>query len=152
MAGRAAVSKTLSTEEDARLLKSLRDDFYDTVLYHTDWDTILSSLVKFGFVSEKRQKVLENKTQGNAAVSFIALLKKSQSIRRGFLLALKETATSVSSHNMLLSSLTKAAGVDMKSLEEEHVLHTVATGTWVVCVCVLACVYICTCVCALEFH
>ena len=148
MASKAAVSKTLSKEEDARLLKVLSDDFYHTVLHHTDWGTILSSLVKSGFVSEKRQKVLENKTQGNAAVSFIALLKKSQSIRRGFLLALKETATFVSSHNMLLSSLTKAAGVDMKSLEEEHVLHTVATGTWVVCVCVLACVYICTCVCA----
>ena len=148
MASKAAVSKTLSTEEDARLLKALCDDLYDTVLYQTDWDTILSSLVKSGFVSEKRQKVLENKTQGDAAVWFIALLKKSRSMRRGFLLTLKETATSVSSHNMLLSTLTKAAGVDMKSLEEEHVLRTVATGMWAVYVCVLACVYICTCVCA----
>ena len=77
MAGRAAVSKTLSTEEDARLLKALCDYLHDTVLHHTDWDTVLSSLVKFGFVSEKRQKVLENKTQGDAAVAFITLLQHS---------------------------------------------------------------------------
>ena len=63
MAGRAAVSKELSTEEDARLLKVLSDDLYDTVLYQTDWDTVLSSLVKSGFVSEKRQKKLEKKTR-----------------------------------------------------------------------------------------
>ena len=81
MAGKEDVTKTLSTEEDARLLKALRDDFYETVLHRTDWGTILSSLVKSGFISEKRQKVLETKTQGDAAVAFIALLKKSESIR-----------------------------------------------------------------------
>ena len=139
MAGKDAVSKTLSTEEDARLLKALRDDFYDTVLHRTDWGTILSSLVQSGFISEKRQKVLETKTQGDAAVAFIALLKKSQLIRRGFLLSLKETATDLPSHNMLLSTLTKAAGVDMKSLEEEHVLRTMATGMSAMCICMCAC-------------
>ena len=140
MAGKEAAPKELSTEQDGRLLKTLCDDLYDTVLYHTKWDMVLASLVKSGFISEKRQKVLEKKTQGDAAVTFLALLKlkKSQSIRRGFLLALKESATSVPSHNMLLSSLTKAAGVDMKSLEEEDVVHTVATGMYV-CVCACAC-------------
>ena len=147
MAGKAAVSKELGTEEDARLLKVLSKDLYDTALYQTDWDTILSSLVKSGFVSEKRQKKLEKKTQGDAAAAFLALLKTSRSIRRGFLLALKESATSVPSHNTLLSSLTKAVGVDMKSLEEEH---TVATGTCVcvcACVCVFVCVSVSVCVC-----
>ena len=88
----------------------------------------MSILVKSGFINEKRQKVLEKKTQGDAAVTFLALLKKSQSIRWGFLLALKESATSLPNHNMLLSSLMKAAGVDVKSLEEEHVVHRVANG------------------------
>ena len=142
MAGKEAAPRGLSTEQDDRLLKALRDDLYDTVLYHTDWDMVLSSLVKSGFISEKRQKILEKKTQGDAAVAFLALLRKSQALRRGFLLALKESATSVPSHNMLLSSLTKAAGVDMKSLEEEDVVHTVATGmlTVSVCVCGVVCV------------
>ncbi len=78
MAGRAAVSKELSTEEDARLLKVLSDDLYDIVLYQMDWDTVLSSLVKSGFVSEKSQKKLEKKTQGDAAAVFLALLKFSE--------------------------------------------------------------------------
>ena len=149
MAGKAAVSKELGTEEDARLLKVLSKDLYDTVLYQTDLGTILSTLVKSGFVSEKRQKKLEKKSQEDAAAAFLALLKTSRSIRRGFLLALKETATSVPSHNTLMSSVTKRAKVDMKSLEEEH---TVVTGTCAcvcayVCVCVCVCMCVCVCVC-----
>ena len=136
MAGKAAVSTGLSAQQDDRLLKTIRDVLYDTVLNHTDWETVLSILVKSGFINEKRQKVLEKKTQGDAAVAFLALLKKSQPIRWGFLLALKESASSLPNHNMLLSSLTKAAGVDVKSLEEEHAVAKVAAGMSTVCVCV----------------
>ena len=143
MAGKEAEApRGLSTEQDDRLVKVLRDDLYDSVLYHTDWDTVLSSLVKSGFISEDRLRKLTNKPKSDAAASFQALLMraKSQVLRRGFLKALKESATSVPKHNMLLSSLTKAAGVDMKSLEEEDVVLTAASGMSAVCVCV--CVFV----------
>ena len=133
------ISKEPSTEQDERILKAIRGDFHDTVLYKTDLKSLLPILVKSGYMSESRQRTLTKKTEGDASATFQALLirRKSQTLRRGFLLALKESAMSVPSHNMLLSSLTKAAGVDMKSLEEEHVVRTayVVTGTSAVCLC-----------------
>ena len=149
MAGKDAVSKQLSPEQDDRLAQVLRSDMYDTVLRHTDWDIILPILVKYQLISEKRQEVLKTKTKGDAAVAFPALLtrKKSQALRRGFLLALKESAPAVQNHNMLLSALTKATGVDVKRLEEEHVASEMATGALLcVCVCVCVCVRECVCV------
>ena len=134
MASKEAVSTGLSAEQDDRLLKAIRDELPDSVLHKTDWETVLSILVKSGFINEKRQKVLEKKTQGDAAVTFLALLKKSQPIRWGFLLALKESATSLPSHNVLLSSLMKAAKLDVKILEEEHAVAKVAAGMSTVCV------------------
>ena len=140
--GEQNISKEPSAEQDERILKAIRDDFHETVVYKTDLKSLLPILVKSGYMSESRQRTLTKKTEDDASATFQALLtkSKSQTLRRGFLLALKESAMSVPSHNMLLSSLTKAAGVDIKSLEEEHVVRTahVVTGTSAVCVCVCA--------------
>ena len=151
MAGKDAVSKYLSPEQDDRLAQALRsDDVYKIVLLYTDWDIILPILVKYQLISEKRQEVLKTKTKGDAAAAFPALLtrKKSQALRRGFLLALKESAPAVQNHNMLLTILTRATGVDVKGLEEEQVASELATGA-LLCVCVRAW---CVCVCVLYQH
>ena len=136
-AGEPISSKEQSAELDERILHAIREDFHETIVYKTDLKSLLPVLVKFGYLSENRRRIFERKSLRDATALFHALLtiEKSRSLRRGFLLALKETATSVSSHNTLLSSLTKAVGVDMKSLEEEH---AVATGTCV-CVCCSTC-------------
>ena len=143
--GETFTPKEPSANQDERILNAIREDFYETIVYKTDLKSLLPILVKSGHLSENRQRKLTNKPQRDAATSFQAMLMraKSQALRRGFLLALKETATSVPSHNMLLSSLTKAAGVDMKSLEKENVVLTAASGMSTLCV--RACVHACVC-------
>ena len=118
-------------EQDERILKAIRDDFHETVLHTTDLKSLLPILVKFGYISEERHEKLKTKTQSDAAATFQAMLrkKKSQALRRGFLLALMESATSVRDHRTLLNTLIEAAKVDMKSLmEEERDARAVATG------------------------
>ena len=144
--GRQAVSKE-PTVQDKRLLEALRD-YYQTLTSTVDVESLLPILEKSGCISKERREILKKKARSNATATFYSLLtrNKSQALRRGFLLALKESAASIPNHGTLLTTLTSAAEVDMKSLEEERVVGAVAAGMSA-CVCVRACVRVCVCVC-----
>ena len=133
------------TEQDKRILDALRANCQMTPNL-VNLKSVLPIMEKSGYISEERREILlKRKTQSDAATAFHILLmrKKSQALRRGFLLALKESAASVPNHQILLAALTEAAELDIKNLEEESVVGAVATGMSALSVRARACVCVC---------